>query len=111
MSGPQHGPASSPHDLLVQARQAYWQGHPEQAVTLYRRVLEQSPDPAVLGELGNVYFQMGRWQDAARTYARAAERYARRGDRSTVMRLMAIVQRIDPQAARQLQEHLRDLPR
>ncbi len=88
-------------DLLLQARQAFWKGDYETSVRLYRDLLGREETAELLGELGNVYFRMGRWQAAARSYARAAELFAGRGDRMQAMQLLSVVQRIDPELARE----------
>ena len=88
-------------NLLLQARQAFWKGDYEASVRLYRDLLQREETAELLGELGNVYFRMGRWQDAARSYARAAELFAGRGDRMQAMQLLSVVQRIDPELGRE----------
>ena len=88
-------------DPLLQARQAFWKGDYETSIRLYQDLIQREESAELLGELGNVYFRMGRWQDAARSYARAAELFARRGDRMQAMRLLSVVQRIDPELGRE----------
>lgn len=69
-----------PYHVLAAAREAYWMRNNEEAESLYRQLIALEPEnPDGYGELGNLYFSLGRWEDAASAYFEAGSRLARTG--------------------------------
>jgi tetratricopeptide (TPR) repeat protein len=59
--------------LLMSARQAYWNRDYRTSIDRYRQLLNQQPqNPDFNGELGNVYYAMNDYSRAAQQYYRAA---------------------------------------
>ncbi len=60
------------NDLLL-ARKAYWRKDYQTAINLYQQMIqEDNTNPDYLGELGNIYFALNDYQNAATQYYQAA---------------------------------------
>jgi hypothetical protein len=71
-------PAMGPYQLLAAAREAYWLRDYEDAEKYYRQLTEVDPEnPDGYGELGNMYFSQGQWDEAATAYFDAGTRLIR----------------------------------
>lgn len=82
------------------ARAAFWAQDFTQAEQLYQQLA--SADPAAadpLGELGNLYYTQGRWNDAADAYAGAVTRLAAVGDMPRARHLLRVLDGLDPARA------------
>ncbi|HAJ91776.1 MAG TPA: hypothetical protein DCO71_04005 [Gammaproteobacteria bacterium] len=65
----------STYEFLAAAREAYWLHDYEAAENHYRRLIQLEPDnPDWYGELGNMYFAQGQWQQASAVYYEAGVR-------------------------------------
>lgn len=85
---------------LDDARAAFWAQDFTQAEQLYQQLA--SADPAAadpLGELGNLYYTQGRWNDAAEAYAGAVTRLAAVGDMPRARHLLRVLDGLDPARA------------
>jgi len=97
-------------ELLNNGRQAYWQGQYEQAVNSYQQAAELQPDnPDIYGELGNVYYRQGDWENAGESFYQAAVRLIKlnRPDRAAYM--LSIISGLKKERATELQEQLNQL--
>jgi hypothetical protein len=80
----------SPDQLLQAARQAYWNGDPEDAERRYRALMTVQPEsPAAYGELGNLLLLQDREAEARELFARAAALLAANGDDDVAEELRA----------------------
>jgi len=71
---------TGPYQLLAAAREAYWLRDYELAEGQYRKLIELQPDnPDGYGELGNMYFSQGSWEEAASAYYEAGTRLLKDG--------------------------------
>jgi len=102
--------ASGPSEeaiLLDRARRAYWAGDLPAAAAAYEALLDRDPAEAdVWGELGNVYYAMGRWQDAGLAYYEAARRLIDRGDTRQLGYLLRIIDSLAPDKGAELRARL-----
>jgi tetratricopeptide (TPR) repeat protein len=66
---------ANPYRLLAAAREAFWKRDYARAETSYRELIALEPDnPDGYGELGNMYFAQGKWEQAAEAYYDAGTR-------------------------------------
>ncbi len=60
-------------ELLFQARKAYWDKDYQKAIASYQQLIQKEKDNAdYLGELGNIYYALNDFPNAARHYYQAA---------------------------------------
>jgi len=102
--------AMSTEDMLVMAREAYWNNGLEEASEIYIKLIELEPD--VLehkGELGNVYWRQGFPEKAAELYSEVAIPMIKEGDGERVANMIGFIGLFFPDRAaeinRQLQSH------
>lgn len=89
---------------LMAARRAAWERRPDDAVTLYRQLLEIDPDDFnAYGEMGNVLLHLRRPDEAAEAFKRAADILIARGDFTGANRLLPVIWQLDPEAGRALE--------
>ena len=71
----QPGATDNSYQLLATAREAFWMHNYAEAETNYRDLIALDPDnPDGYGELGNMYFTRGNWEQAADAYFNAGKR-------------------------------------
>ena len=93
--------------LINQARLAYLQGDIENSISLYQQLGEQSPDnPDAFGELGNVYYSLGKWKQAGAAYYTAASLLLEQGNNQQVNYLYRVIQGLDQESADKLKQKL-----
>jgi tetratricopeptide (TPR) repeat protein len=94
-------------DLLNQARIAFQSGKADESIKLYEELRELNPDdPNVYGELGNVLYAQGKWQQAGEAYYEAASRLLDKGQGGQVQYLYRIIQGLDQESAEKLRSRL-----
>lgn len=92
-----------PYHVLAAAREAYWMHDHEKAESLYRRLIDLEPEnPDGYGELGNLYFSQGKWDDAASAYFEAGSRLARTGHMMEAQNLLEVVRGLNGSQADEL---------
>jgi len=91
-------PASSqqasqkPYQLLAEAREAYWLRDYESAEARYLQLIRVDPDnPDGYGELGNMYFSQGQWEQAATAYFEAGSRLVAQGLLEQAEEMVAVI--------------------
>ena len=93
-------PPANVSGQIAAAREAYWQQDFESAERLYREAaVMDTHDADALGELGNIYYTQGRWNDAAEAYAGAVERLLGSGQQQRAAYLMTVLDGLDPARA------------
>lgn len=91
------------------AREAFWRKDFSTAEQAYRDLVQLAPDnPDAYGELGNLYYQQGQWQQAADAYYEAAQRLLNRGERYPAQHLLRVLWNLDSDKARALESMLND---
>ncbi|WMT46808.1 MAG: hypothetical protein RE468_13160 [Acidithiobacillus caldus] len=88
--------------LAIQARADYWHGNINGAITAYEKLIKEHPQPRWYGELGNIYYQTGRPQLAAKNYYLAEKSLIAEGRPLEAGALLPILQRLDPPLAQEL---------
>lgn len=90
-------------NLLVAARQAYQQKDVDAAISKYRQLIElDEHSPNAFGEMGNIYYLQGKWQEAGAAYYEAAVRLVESGQMHQVAYLHRVIQGLDRNKAEQL---------
>lgn len=91
----------------IMARQAFYKRDYEQSEKSYLWVIDNTKDNVdAYGELGNVYFNQGKRQEAAQAYFDAASILVRRGEKLRARSLMGLLRRLDAARAEELQKKL-----
>jgi tetratricopeptide (TPR) repeat protein len=86
------------------AREAYWRRDLDRAIEHYEALVRLEPeDPRAQGELGNLYYQLGRWQEAAVAYEAAAHAMLRQGNHRGAENLLRVLRGLDSERAAQLE--------
>lgn len=94
-------------ELLARARSAYWRGQLDEAVNVYEKLVATNPaDPNAYGELGNVYYTMGKWEKAGDAYYEAARRLIDRGQTGQLDYLLRVLQGLNEQKAKDIAKQL-----
>ncbi len=98
----------TPHsELINQARLLHLTGNTNNAIELYRELAEVYPDdPNVVGELGNVYYLKGDWEQASLAYYEAAIRLQKLRMTEQIHYLYLVIHGLDPDVAEKLREQL-----
>lgn len=95
------------HAVLRDARLAFGQGNMDLAVKKYSELIELENDEADFhGELGNVYYAMGNWEQAGISYYEAATRLIENGQMAQVTYLQRVIQGLDAEKAEKLAQQL-----
>ena len=93
--------------LLYSARNAFHQGKLDVAIQKYKELTELENDEAdYFGELGNVYYAMGKWRKAGLAYYEAAVRLIDKNKFSQVVYLQRVIQGLNPDYADKLADRL-----
>lgn len=88
---------------LSAARKAFWSGDTEAAEKIYLRLAAARPDNAdIRGELGNLYYNAARMEDAARMYFEAGKILRKSGQTARLGAVVAALRGIAPDLAAQL---------
>lgn len=98
---------TSHSELINQARLLHLTGNSSNAIELYRELAELYPDdPNVVGELGNVYYLKGDWEQASLAYYEAAIRLQKLRMTEQIHYLYLVIHGLDPDVAEKLRERL-----
>jgi tetratricopeptide (TPR) repeat protein len=72
--------SETPYEVMAKAREAFWLRDFELAEQQYRKLTLLEPDnPDGYGELGNMYFSQGKWEESAAAYYQAGTRLLNEG--------------------------------
>jgi hypothetical protein len=97
------GTAVKPYELLAAAREAFWLHNYDDAEKNYRALTELEPEnPDGYGELGNMYFSQGRWEEAAAAYFEAGTRLISEGRLESARELVNVIRGLNGQQADEL---------
>ncbi|EEW25315.1 tetratricopeptide repeat protein [Rhodobacter ferrooxidans] len=96
---------------LEPARAAFARGDLKAAIEAYRGILASHPDDTTArGELGNVFFNAGRIDEAATTYHETAVRLIAAGQTAAARTMIPAVRRIQPALGDDLERRLSSDP-
>jgi len=100
--------AATPHsELINQARLLHLTGNTSNAIDLYRELAQLYPDdPNVYGELGNVFYLKGDWEQASQAYYEAALRLQKLRMTEQIHYLYLVIHGLNPDIAEKLREQL-----
>ncbi len=88
----------------ITARKSFFQRKYELSEQSYQKVIDNTTDNYdAYGELGNVYFNQGKKQQAASAYYQAATILVRKGEAARARSLMGLLRQLDSEKAKQLQ--------
>ncbi len=99
--------AMGTEDMLVMAREAYWNNGLDEASQIYIKLIELEPD--VLehkGELGNVYWRQGYPEKAAKLYSEVAIPMIKEGDGERVANMIGFIGLFYPDRAAEINRQL-----
>lgn len=90
-------------DLLVMAREAYWNNGLEESAEIYKALIER--EPTVIehkGELGNVFWRQGYPKQAAELYAEIAAPMIEKGNGERVSNMVGFIGLFFPERATEI---------
>ena len=94
---------SSERDLLINARNAFNQGAMAKSEKIYLELTQLDNDnPDAFGELGNVYYSQGKWDEAGQAYYEAAVRLITEGNYNQVAYLHRVITGLNTEHAEKL---------
>ncbi|MGB1011422.1 MAG: hypothetical protein ACPGVP_17020, partial [Thiolinea sp.] len=88
--------ASSDHDLLHAAREAYWSEDFDRSVEFYQSLLQRGNQPEYKGELANVFWKQGKSAEAVALYAEIAPWLREQNRMSELRNIKVYADLIDP---------------
>jgi hypothetical protein len=96
---------ASSYQLLASAREAFWLHDYEKAESIYRQLTVMEPDnPDWFGELGNMYFSQGNWDEAAFAYFEAGVRLVKTERLDPARELVNVIRGLDGSQAQELEK-------
>jgi TolA-binding protein len=99
--------ASTPDNLLYDARQAFWDKDYQTAIEGYQRLIDQYPQNAdYSGELGNIYYVLNDYNNAAELYYRTAQLLLQKGDRDAARQLLSPINAMNRELGDKLKQKL-----
>jgi hypothetical protein len=97
----------STYESLAAAREAYWLRDYEGAENHYRLLIELEPDnPDWHGELGNMYFAQGQWEQAAAAYYEAGVRFLNDGMVAQARQMVNVIRGLNGAEADELETQI-----
>ena len=96
---------SSERNLLIDARTAFNKGNISTSEKLYLELTHLEQDnPDAFGELGNVYYSQGKWDQAGQAYYEAAVRLITEGKYQQVAYLQRVISGLNAEQAEKLSQ-------
>jgi len=90
----------TPYEVMAKARESYWLRDFDAAEQHYRKLTQIDPDnPDGYGEMGNMYFSQGKWDEAAAAFYEAGTRLLKSGHFVQARQLVEVIRGLNgPQA-------------
>ena len=105
-------PSVALREAWAAARRSFWEQDPATTEKAYQTLIREYPDePDLPGELGNIYLNQGRWQEATDLYYEAGMRALRSTHHARVGEIMGILYSLDPAKAEALRQNMKTRPR
>jgi tetratricopeptide (TPR) repeat protein len=102
-------PQEKAYQLLADAREAYWLRDYDIAESKYMDLTRVDPDnPDGYGELGNMYFSQGQWEQAASAYYEAGVRLVGQGLLDQAEELVAVIRGLNGEHADDLERKIKE---
>ncbi len=100
-------PQEKAYQLLAAAREAYWLRDYDIAESKYLALTQLEPDnPDGYGELGNMYFSQGKWDQAASVYYAAGVRLVGQGLLEQAEELISVIRGLNGANADELERQI-----
>jgi hypothetical protein len=100
----------STDDLLLMAREAYWNNGLDEAAAIYQQLIQREPNVvAHKGELGNVYWRQGFPEKSASLYAEIALPMIKDGHADRVANMVGFIELFHPDKAAEIKKTLQGL--
>ena len=97
----------SAEELLLMAREAYWNNGLEESAEIYQQLIESNPDVLdYKGELGNVYWRQGYPKKAAALYAEISLPMIEEGNADKVANMVGFIGLFFPEKATEIHNAL-----
>lgn len=97
-------------DLLLMAREAYWNNGLDEAAAIYQQLIQREPTVAEhKGELGNVYWKQGFPEKSATLYAEIALPMIKNGHADRVANMVGFIELFHPDKAAEIKKMLQGL--
>ena len=97
----------SAEELLLMAREAYWNNGLEESAEIYQQLIESNPDVLdYKGELGNVYWRQGYPKKAAALYAEISLPMIEEGNADKVANMVGFIGLFFPEKATEIHNSL-----
>ncbi|MCK5917170.1 MAG: tetratricopeptide repeat protein [Cocleimonas sp.] len=97
-------------DLLLMAREAYWNNGLDEAAAIYQQLIEREPTVAEhKGELGNVYWKQGFPEKSATLYAEIAFPMIKNGHADRIANMVGFIELFHPDKAAEIKKMLKGL--
>lgn len=93
-------------EMWVAARTAFWQRDLAKAEKLYKELLEGSDEADAAGELGNIYVQQRRYDEAGEMYFEAAMRHLNGENPMQAMMVVGPLSRLAPEKANEVRQKI-----
>lgn len=98
---------TSTSEMLLMAREAYWNNGLEEAVQIYSQLIEIEPNVVEhKGELGNVYWKLGNTKKAADIYSEISMPLIANGKTDIVNNMLGLIGQYYPDRAKVIQMRL-----
>lgn len=86
-----------------EARKAFWEGDKETAEAAYTALVAEYPNEAgIAGELGNLYYNTGRYDAAAKQFHIVGKIALEAGNKAEAMAMIGVLQSLAPELAAEL---------
>ena len=115
-TSPEHAIAStdlkdkSVDDLLLMAREAYWNNGLDEAASIYQELIQREPNVVEhKGELGNVYWRQGFPEKSAKLYADIAIPMIDKGNAERVSNMIGFIGLFYPDKATEINKHMQSI--
>lgn len=93
--------------FVSMARQAYWQGQYKQSEDYYKQAIAAEPgNPDTYGELGNVYYAQGEWDESGESLYQSAIRLLDQNRADKAYNLLSIIQGLKHNRGAELESRL-----
>ncbi len=97
-------------DLLLMAREAYWNNGLDEAASIYQELIQREPNViGHKGELGNVYWRQGFPEKSAALYAEIAIPMIDNGNADRVSNMIGFIGLFHPKKAAEISKHMQGL--
>ncbi len=102
--------SQSTDDLLLMAREAYWNNGLDEAAAIYKQLIQNEPTVVEYkGELGNVYWKQGFPEKSAALYAEIALPMIKKGHADRVSNMVGFIELFHPEKAAEIKKILQGL--